>query len=438
MATQADDALTPQGDGMNIAIIGAGISGLTAAYYLHKTHNVTVYEKNNYIGGHTATKDVEWQGDKQAVDTGFIVYNDRTYPRFISLLEELGIVGQPTEMSFSVSNIANGLEYNGHTLQTLFAQRRNLFNPNFYRLIFEILRFNRLAKRALEQSKALDTTLGDFLIKHHFSDYFCKHYILPMGAAIWSSTLADMRAFPLGFFLRFFLNHGLLDIVNRPQWYVIPGGSRSYISPMIAGFKERIFTNANIGKVVRNANGVVVEVDGQPRHFDALIIATHSDEALGLLSDATKDETTILSAMEYQSNRVTLHTDEALLPKRKKAWAAWNYRLDAGQGLEDKKPVLTYDMNILQGLKSPHTYCVTLNADEHIQANRILAQFDYSHPVFSSTSIIAQAQKYKIDGIRNTWFCGAYWRNGFHEDGVASALDVVEKINALTTQEKVA
>ena len=423
---------------MNIAIIGAGISGLTAAYYLHKTHDVTVYEKNDYIGGHTATKDVEWQGDKQAVDTGFIVYNDRTYPRFISLLEELGIVGQPTEMSFSVSNIANGLEYNGHTLQTLFAQRRNLFNPNFYRLIFEILRFNRLAKRALEQSKALDTTLGDFLIKHHFSDYFCKHYILPMGAAIWSSTLADMRAFPLGFFLRFFLNHGLLDIVNRPQWYVIPGGSRSYISPMIAGFKERIFTNANIGKVVRNANGVVVEVDGQPRHFDVLIIATHSDEALGLLSDATKDETTILSAMEYQSNRVTLHTDEALLPKRKKAWAAWNYRLDAGQGLEDKKPVLTYDMNILQGLKSPHTYCVTLNADEHIQANRILAQFDYSHPVFSSTSIIAQAQKYKIDGTRNTWFCGAYWRNGFHEDGVASALDVVEKINALAAQGKVA
>jgi predicted NAD/FAD-binding protein len=416
---------------MKIAIIGSGISGLTSAFYLNNNHDVTIFEANNYIGGHTATVDVDFQGQQYAVDTGFIVYNDRTYPNFLKLLDKIGVKGTPTEMSFSVRNDASGLEYNGHTISTLFAQKRNLLKPSFYRFIFEILRFNKLAKASADTEASAKTTLGDFLNENQFSDYFCQNYILPMGAAIWSSTLADMRRFPLGFFLRFFLNHGLLDVVDRPQWYVINGGSRAYIEPLTKGFADRIYLSTPVSKVTRYESGVVIEANKQEYWFDQVIFACHSDQALRLLDSPSQQEQEVLSNMAYQSNEVILHTDTSLLPKRKAAWASWNYYLDGRSNEQQRLPALTYNMNILQHIEADTTFCVSLNSSERIEKDKILKVFHYSHPVFSTSSLASQKRKREISGLNNTWYCGAYWHNGFHEDGVKSALDVVEGIDNL-------
>lgn len=412
---------------MKIAIIGSGISGLTCGYYLSRDHNVTLFEANDYIGGHTATVDVELEGSRYSVDTGFIVYNDRTYPNFIALMNEIGVEGRPSQMSFSVRNDSNGLEYNGHTLTTLFAQKRNWLNPKFYSFIFEILRFNRLVKECVDQTTG-ENTLGDFLTSHRFSDYFCDNYILPMGAAIWSSTLADMRAFPLQFFARFFLNHGLLDVTNRPQWYVIKGGSREYIKPLTKGFADKIRLNSSVESVSRDQAGVTVRVNGQTERFDQVIFACHSDQAKHLLADISSVESEILSDLAYQPNEVVLHTDESLLPKRKAAWASWNYWLDGGEQEQSRPPTLTYNMNILQHIQAPKTFCVSLNSSDQIDKDKILKSFVYHHPVFSRDSMAAQARRNEINGLSRTWFCGAYWYNGFHEDGVRSGLDVVRGI----------
>ncbi|MDA0147282.1 NAD(P)/FAD-dependent oxidoreductase [Vibrio sp. LaRot3] len=415
---------------MKIAIIGTGISGLTCGYHLHREHDITLFEANDYIGGHTATVDVEQGGKKYAVDTGFIVYNDRTYPNFIRMMNEVGVEGIATEMSFSVSNRANGLEYNGHTISTLFAQRSNWLKPKFYYFIYEILRFNKLVKQQAECSTEEEKTLGEFLNQNGFSDYFSDNYILPMGAAIWSSTLADMRAFPLGFFARFFLNHGLLDVVNRPQWYVIKGGSKQYIPALTQGFEDRIKLNSPVSSVWRDISGVHLMVNGQIESFDHVIFACHSDQALAMLQSPTSEELEVLGALTYQTNQVVLHTDTSLLPERKAAWAAWNYRL-SGQG-EDSPPTLTYNMNILQHIEAPTTFCVSLNSSDCIDDDKILATFNYSHPVFSQQTLLAQHKRPQINGQFHTWFCGAYWYNGFHEDGVKSALDVVREIENIT------
>lgn len=415
---------------MKIAIIGSGISGLTCGHYLHQQHDVTIFEANDYIGGHTATVDVELNGQCYAIDTGFIVYNDRTYPNFIQMMNEIGIRGVATQMSFSVRNDANGLEYNGHTITTLFAQKRNWFKPSFYRFIREILRFNRLAKAAAHDAEDSVQTLGEFLHHHQFSGYFCENYILPMGAAIWSSSLADMRAFPLTFFLRFFLNHGLLDITDRPQWYVIEGGSRAYIEPLTKGFRDKIRLNAPVEWLRRSGQGIELQVHGKIEHFDEVIFACHSDQALALLSDANHLERELLGAMGYQANEVILHTDTSLLPKRKAAWASWNYRLAGDADQETRLPALTYNMNILQHINSSETFCVTLNSSENINPNTVLRKFTYHHPVFNRAAIAAQQRKAEISGVNHTWFCGAYWHNGFHEDGVKSALDVVTRLSA--------
>ncbi|WP_282064181.1 NAD(P)/FAD-dependent oxidoreductase [Vibrio rotiferianus] len=409
-----------------IAIVGTGISGLTCGYYLHKEHDVTLFEANDYIGGHTATVDVSVDGKEYAIDTGFIVYNDRTYPNFIKMMNEIGVEGLPTQMSFSVRNDGNALEYNGHTVSTLFAQKRNWANPKFYRFISEILRFNKLAKSFANDKSTDSQTLGEFLDEHDFSPFFTDNYILPMGAAIWSSTLADMRAFPLMFFLRFFLNHGLLDITNRPQWYVIKGGSRSYIGPLSRGFADNIRLNSPVEKVIRTDNGVGIEVHGEAHWFDDVIFACHSDQAMRMLGDISSTEQEILGDMAYQANEVVLHTDIGLLPKRKAAWAAWNYLLDGSQEEQERLPSLTYNMNILQHIQSEHTFCVTLNSTKKINPNKILRSFTYHHPVFTTESIAAQKRKDEVQGKQSTWFCGAYWYNGFHEDGVRSALDVVQ------------
>ncbi|CAH0535202.1 hypothetical protein VST7929_02863 [Vibrio stylophorae] len=421
---------------MKIAIVGSGISGLTCGYYLSQEHDVSLFEANDYLGGHTATIDITQQGRDYAIDTGFIVYNDRTYPNFIRLLDEIGIKGLATEMSFSVRHDGSGLEYNGHTLATLFAQKRNLLRPKFYYFLYEIMRFNRLAKRHASQHDTPNSqaetlqTLGDFLEFHGFSDYFCHHYILPMGAAIWSSSMADMRDFPLHFFTRFFLNHGLLDIANRPQWYVIPGGSKNYIPKLVAPFVDRIFLSTPVQKVSRHQHGVTLHLAQQTMDFDAVIFACHSDQALALLDTPTDAEQRILAAMPYRQNQVVLHTDTSVLPKRKAAWAAWNYRIGSEADAMQTLPTVSYNMNILQRLLPAHgqTFCVTLNPQVAIDADQVIGEFTYAHPVFNQSSLLAAHSRSEINGHHRTWFCGAYWYNGFHEDGVRSALDVIEGI----------
>jgi predicted NAD/FAD-binding protein len=412
----------------HIAIIGSGISGLTAAYLLSKKHNVTVFERNDKIGGHTATVDIEKSGESFAIDTGFIVFNDKTYPNFLALLSEIGISKQATEMSFSVHNCKTGLEYNGHNLNTLFAQRRNIFRPKFWSLVKEILRFNKLCKAIFEQQDYNNGyTLGSFLADNNFNDFFAEHYILPMLAAIWSSSLAQMEDFEFRFFVQFFHNHGLLNIADRPQWYVIPKGSRSYLTPLCAPFQHNIKLNAEIRSITRSDEKVHLHfANSTTQTFDEAVIACHSDEALALLGDASTDEKTVLSAMPYSENSVVLHTDRNLLPKREKAWASWNYQLSDDRS---KAASVTYNMNILQGITSEHTFCVTLNQKDDINPSEILREFTYHHPIFSADSIKAQQQRHLICGINHTHFAGAYWHNGFHEDGVRSAVEVAKRFD---------
>ncbi|WBA10229.1 NAD(P)/FAD-dependent oxidoreductase [Salinivibrio kushneri] len=419
---------------MKIAIIGSGIAGLTCAHYLNKQHDITLFEANDYLGGHTATVDVDVASGQYAIDTGFIVFNDRTYPNYERLLNEIGVGRQPSQMSFSVRNDANGLEYNGHSLSSLFAQKRNVINVRFYRFLAEIMRFNRLAREAHAAGEAeqqgVRNTLGDFLNQHGFSDYFCQNYILPMGAAIWSSTLSDMRGFPLSFFLRFFQNHGLLDITNRPQWYVIPGGSREYVKKLTPAFEDKIHLNSPVTKVRRTPDAVWVTTEAGEQAFEQVIFACHSDQALAMLADPSEAEQQVLGAIPYQDNEVVLHTDTSLLPKRQGAWASWNYHLPLSDKIDTEPAALTYNMNILQSIQAPETFCVTLNQTDRIEPSKILKQFVYAHPVFNTDSVAAQQQRHRVNGQQRSWFCGAYWYNGFHEDGVRSALDVVEGINS--------
>lgn len=408
---------------MKIAIIGTGISGLTCAYLLNRKHDITVFEAGDSIGGHTATVDIEMpDGERQAVDTGFIVYNEWTYPNFIRLLAKLGITGQKTEMSFSVHDDRSGLEYGGNNLNTLFTQRRNILKPSFLRMVRDILRFNKASIADLDGGRLPpDMTLGDYLATNHYSQEFIAHYLVPMGAAIWSASTQVMLEFPLLFFVRFLKNHGLLSISERPQWYVIPGGSREYLAPLTKDFSDRIQTSTPVTDMSRDDNGVTLTTRHGTEHFDAVVIASHSDQALAMLQDPSTQEHEILSAIPYQANEVVLHTDTRLLPLHRRAWSSWNYHLTAE---EQSHAVLTYDMNILQGLQSAHTFCVTLNHTKAIDPSKILRQFSYSHPVFTLAGMQAQQRWHEINGVNHTWFCGAYWRNGFHEDGVASALRV--------------
>ncbi|MCG7497869.1 FAD-dependent oxidoreductase [Vibrio sp. Of7-15] len=409
-----------------IAIIGSGISGLTCAYLLDEKHDVTVFEKNDYVGGHTATVDINYGGKEHAIDTGFIVFNDRTYPNFNRLLSRLGIERRDTEMSFSVHNRHTQFEYNGHSINSLFAQRRNLIKPRFWKLIVEIVKFNELCKDLfIKEAIPEGAKLGDFLERHRFSDFFRQHYILPMGAAIWSTSLLKMAQFELKFFIQFFYHHGLLNIVDRPQWYVVPGGSRSYVEAIQTTLSNAIVTSASIEQVNRANGGVdVVMTNGEVRRFDEVIFACHSDQALGLLANPTELETQVLSAIPYSGNEVVLHTDTSLLPDRQRAWASWNYRLD---GDASRPACVTYNMNILQHINDEHTFCVTLNQTEAIDPDKVIRSFVYHHPVLDESSVKAQQQRSLICGQNNCHFVGAYWYNGFHEDGVRSALDVTQR-----------
>lgn len=411
---------------MKIAIIGSGIAGLTSAYLLNRSHDITVFEAADWIGGHTHTVDVNVNGHDYAIDTGFIVFNDWTYPNFIRLLGQLGVTFKPTEMSFSVTDPKTRTEYNGNNLNSLFAQRSNLLSLSFWGMLRDILRFNREALADLESQRiAQDTTLGEYLRSRGYGERFIDHYIVPMGAAIWSMSLADMLAFPLQFFVRFFKNHGLLSVSNRPQWCVIEGGSSRYIEPLTASFAERIRLSCPVNRVERDAEGVTVHSAAGSERFDKVVFACHSDQALKMLAQPSAAEQEILGALPYAENDVVLHTDTRLLPKRPLAWASWNYRLGGGK---QQLAAVTYDMNILQGIDSDTTFCVSLNQTEAIDPNKILARYTYSHPQYSLAGVDAQARWPELDGVNHTWFCGAYWANGFHEDGVVSGLRVASAL----------
>ena len=419
---------------MKIAIVGSGISGLTAAYQLHEKYEISLFEAADRLGGHTATIDVVDGGRVLPVDTGFIVYNDWTYPNFIKLMKQLGVESQPTDMGFSVSSPAvassKEFEYAGNNLNSLFAQRRNLLDGGHWRMLKDIVRFNRNAvedwrRGGLEPSM----TLGAYLDSNGYSAEFCSRYLVPMGSAIWSASMSRMLDFSVDFFIRFFYNHGLLNIFNRPQWRVIKGGSRSYIQPLVRPFADRVHLSSPVQQVTRHAEGVTLTYhdksgNTQQGEFDQVIFACHSDQALALLADASPGEQDILGQIPYEKNSVVLHTDTRLLPRRQSAWASWNYRLSDGE--HDRLPILTYNMNILQRLDAHKTYCVTLNADDAIDPSQVIGRYEYAHPQFSVNGNHAQARWQEINGVNRTWFCGAYWANGFHEDGVVSALRVAK------------
>ena len=418
---------------MRVAIVGAGIAGLTVAWRLRNSHDITVFEADDHVGGHTHTHRVTHGGRDYRIDTGFIVFNDRTYPNFIALLDELGVARQPTEMSFSVQNLASGLEYAGTNLNALFAQRRNLLSPHFFGMVRDILRFNRDAP-ALLDTAGPGPSLGEYLRGQRFGSAFIDDYLAPMGAAIWSSPADRMTAFPARSFVQFFKNHGLLSINDRPQWYVLKGGSSSYVERMLQQLGPHIHTGQAVTAVQRAHDGVTLHIAGaHTAHFDAVVIASHSDQALAMLQDPSEQERSILSAIAYQENEVVLHTDTRLMPKNHRAWASWNYRVG---GAHDKQsdsaasnpPTVTYDMNRLQSIDAPETFCVSLNQTDTIDPNRIIKALRYAHPVYTSATLAAQARRAEINGVNRTWFCGAYWQFGFHEDGVVSALSVAQAL----------
>jgi predicted NAD/FAD-binding protein len=409
-----------------IAVIGTGIAGNLAAYRLAPDHHITVFEADNRVGGHTNTIEVLESGRQWAVDTGFIVFNNATYPNFIALLDELGVESQPSDMSFSVRSEGNGLEYNGASLNSLFAQRKNLLRPSFYRMLLDILRFNREAPVLLSEP-ANTITLGDYLMENDYSQEFIEHYIVPMGAAIWSSAPEGMLTVPAAFFVRFFHNHGLLSVDDRPAWRVIKGGSQRYVEKLVAGHRDQIRLNTAVQWIRRHPEYIEVKAVGQDvEQYDQVFMACHSDQALQLLADPTPQERLVLGAINYQNNEAVLHTDSSLMPRRRRAWAAWNYHIPENPSELGGRVALTYNMNILQGLKAPVQFCVTLNHRQAIDPDKIIKVINYTHPIFTEKAVAAQKRHREINGARRTYFCGAYWRYGFHEDGVQSAMNALD------------
>ncbi|WP_166260009.1 NAD(P)/FAD-dependent oxidoreductase [Marinobacter salicampi] len=408
-----------------LAIIGAGVSGLTSAWLLAPRHDVTLFEAGSYAGGHTNTRSVEAGGRTWPVNTGFIVFNDWTYPNFIKLMDRLGVASEVSGMSFSVDCNSTGLEYNGTSLNTLFAQRRNLVNLPFLRMIREILRFNKETRAELADDAITDDeTLGSYLNRKGYSRYFRNYYIVPMGSAIWSAPELVLERFPIRFFLQFFNNHGMLSVDDRPTWRVISGGSARYVDRMLETLAPHLHLNSAVQSVTRHERGVTLRVNDKEHEFDQVIFGCHSDQALAMLGDASATEREILGAIPYQNNDVVLHTDASVLPAERRAWAAWNYFIPS----HSTEPVsVTYNMNILQNFAdAPETFCVTLNRTRDIKPERIIEQYQYAHPVFSLESVAAQKRYHEIGGHNRTHFCGAYWFNGFHEDGVRSALRVTD------------
>jgi predicted NAD/FAD-binding protein len=403
---------------MKIAIVGSGISGMTAAYLLHDEHDIRVFEAGDYIGGHTHTIDVERNSERYAVDTGFIVFNRKTYPNFCKMMDRLGVEFQPTEMTFSVKDEQTGLEYSPHTLNTFFAQRRNLLSLSFYRMIYDIFRLRRELNSIMHGKEEIE--IGHYLKREGYSKKFHDHFIVPLGSSLWSTDPQTFKEFPLRTFIRFFKNHGFLNIINPFKWLVIKGGSSRYVEKLTAVYADKFRLNCAVKKIERKNDSVELTLaSGKAERFDHVVLATHSDQALALLSDASNSEKEILNAIPYQENLAVLHTDSSLLPALSSIWSSWNYLIpkeDSGRAC------LTYDMNILQSITSSEEFCVTLNREEYIDADNEIGRYLYHHPVFTKDAIAAQKRHGEISGQNRTHFCGAYWGYGFHEDGVKSAL----------------
>ena len=406
---------------MRIAVIGTGIAGNVAAWKLRDQHDITVYEAADYVGGHTNTIDVEENGEILAVDTGFIVFNEHTYPNFIRMLDEIGQPSKPSNMSFSVHSEDDRIEYNSSSLNGLFAQRRNLIRPAYYRMLRDIMRFFRDAVSDV-QRYGRQLTVGEYLRSRGYGKEFTDDYLVPMAAAIWSAEPVAVLDMPALFLVRFFKNHGLLQLQDRPQWRVIEGGSREYVRRLVAGHRDRIRLNSPVQSVARTPDGVTVTTAaGGSEVYDYAFIACHSDQALGMLSDPTADEETVLGSIRYQPNEAVLHTDVSVLPIRRRAWSSWNYTVPVDRR---EHVAVSYNMNILQGLDTQQTYIVTLNDDRHIDPAHVIRRVKYDHPVYTLDTIAAQRRQQDINCDR-TFYCGAYWRSGFHEDGVVSALEAV-------------
>ncbi len=405
---------------MRIAIIGTGIAGNTAAYLLRDRHEITVFEAAGYVGGHTNTIDVEEADGSIPVDTGFIVFNERTYPHFIGLLDDIGQRSKPSNMSFSVHEANDAFEYCGTNLNGLFAKRSSVLRPSFHRMLRDIVRFYREAADDIRAASP-SVTVGKYLAEKNYSRAFADRYLVPMVAAIWSADPDAVLDMPAVFLVRFFDNHGLLQFRDRPQWRVIEGGSRAYVEKLVADHRDRIRLNCPATSVRRMPHGVEIESPRGKETFDAVFVACHSDQALGILADPTTPEREVLGAIGYQANEAILHTDTRVLPRRRRAWSAWNYHVPASPS--DSVSV-SYNMNILQGLDTRETYCVTLNDDSRIAEEKIIRRIQYDHPMYTLETIAAQERQAEINCAR-TFYCGAYWRNGFHEDGVVSAIDAV-------------
>ena len=405
-----------------IAVVGTGIAGNVVSYYLNQDHDITVFEKNNYVGGHSHTHSVSSPEGNYQVDSGFIVFNYETYPQFTRLLQKLGVEVQTSEMSFGVRCERTGLEYMGSTLNSLFTQRRNFFRPSFWGMLIDIIRFNRNGASLLGEGDT-EISLEDYLKKEAYGKAFKEDYLLPMASAVWSADKNMMSRFPAKYLIRFFYNHGLLKIFNRPQWYVIKGGSKEYVDAITRGHRHAIRLDTAVNSISRSDTGVIIKTSVDQESFDYVFLACHSDQALSLLANPRELEREILGAITYQKNDAVLHTDTSLLPKNRRAWAAWNYhRLER----EQDQVAMTYNMNILQNFSCETQFCVTLNNTSAVDPSKIIAKMRYEHPVYTPESVAAQGRQREINGQDRIYFCGAYWRYGFHEDGVASAMSALD------------
>lgn len=407
---------------MSIAVIGSGIAGLASAWLLSHEHDVTLYEANDYFGGHTHTHDVALHGKCYAVDTGFIVYNHTHYPLLTRLFDELGVASQPTTMSFSVHDDASGLEYNAASLDTLYCQRRNLLSWRFHGMVRDILRFYRDAPALLEGNKP-GPALGEYLAEHHFGAAFCDLHLVPMASALWSAPPRSILEFPARYLVQFMANHQMLELRGRPEWRVVRGGSATYVRALRRRWPVREHVNCAVHTLRRDATGVEVKSAAGSEHYDHVVLACHSDQALALLADASAREREILGAIPYQDNDVVLHTDATLLPRRRKAWAAWNAHVPREAGASC---TVSYCMNLLQNIASPEPFVVTLNRSEAIDPAKVLRRMRYHHPVYTHAAVAAQRRKAEIQGVNRTWYAGAYWGFGFHEDGMLSAVEVAQ------------